>query len=102
MSLAIVETRTFATNVVLCVATKTIPDARLMPEIYQLLDFLTGGPVATSQLASAMHEANRFLAFRKPQLLEGWVAAQSCPDSTGRWVERKVLELGDALTVVRN
>lgn len=102
MSLAIVETRTFATNVVLCVATKMIPDARMMSEIYQLLDFLTGAPVATAQLASAMHESNRFLAFRKPELLEGWIAAQSCPEATSDWVARKVADLGEALTVARN
>lgn len=102
MSLAIIEPRTFATHVVLCVVTNTIPDSGLMPEVYQLLEFLTGGPVPTAQLSAAMHEANRFLAYRKPELLKGWSASERTHDFTREWVAQKVQELGESLAVVRN
>lgn len=102
MSLAIIETRTFATHVVLCVVTKTIPDSRLMPEVYELLEFLTGGPVPTSQLSAAMHEANRFLVYRKPALIKDWSSSEHSPDFAREWVAQKVRDHGESLAVVRN
>jgi hypothetical protein len=103
MSLAVIETRKFPTRVVLCVATKTIPDSRLMPEIYTLLEFMTGGPVSTSQLAAAMQEAHRFLVYRNPKLMKGFESiATDDADALAGWFEQQQKATGELFTVVRN
>jgi len=102
MSLAIIETRKFSTHVVLCIATEIIPDAKLMPEIYSLLEFLTGGPVSTSQLSQAMHEANRFLTHRNPRLLLDWEKSPRDPESVQRWFRARLADEGEQFPVIRH
>jgi hypothetical protein len=102
MSLAVIETRKFPTRLVLCVVSKTIPDSKLMPDVYRLLEFLTGGPVSTSQLAAAMHEAHRFLVYRNPRLALGWERAVGDVESLSAWFAKKQKVEGETFTVVRN
>lgn len=102
MSLATVETRKFSTLSVLCVATKTIPDSKLLPNVYRLLELLTGGPVSTSKFAAAMHESQRFLVFRNPTLLAGWSAVSQDPDAARAWFAEKIKLEGARIPVARN
>lgn len=102
MSLATIETRKFSTHSVLCVATKTIPDSKLLPNVYRLLELLTGGPVSTAQFTAAMHEAQRFLVFRNPSLLEGWPGSAQAPEVISAWFAEKIKTEGPRIPVMRN
>ena len=101
MSLALIDTRKFATAQVLCVATHTIPEASLMPEVYRILEYMTGGPVSTERLAQAMYEAHRFLVHRSPQLALGWEDRPESDESGRAWFAQRVAASKDGLAVPR-
>jgi hypothetical protein len=100
MSVTLVDTRTFPTQLVLCVVTQTIPEAQLMPGVYRLLEFMTGGPVPTERLAEAMYEAHRFLVHRHPHLERGWEDRPEADESGAAWFAQKVREEGEVLKVL--
>jgi hypothetical protein len=102
MSLATIETRKFSTHSVLCVATKTIPDSKLLPNVYRLLELLTGGPVSTAQFTAAMHESQRFLVYRNPLLVAGWPGASADPAAISTWFAEKIKAEGARIPVTRN
>jgi hypothetical protein len=101
MSLALIDTRRFSAPQVLCVATHTIPDASLMPEVYRILEYMTGGPVSTERLAQAMYEAHRFLVHRCPHLALGWEDRPESDESGRAWFAQKAAEAREGLVVPR-
>jgi hypothetical protein len=102
MSFSVIEMRKFPTRLILCVVTKSIPNSSWVPGIYLLLEYLTGGPISTSQLASAMNEAHRFLVHRNPKLSFGWERAVLDAESLSIWLAHKRKVEGEVFAVKPN
>ena len=45
----------FPTFAVLCVASKLIPDQKMLPEVFKVLEYMTRGSVSTLQMNRAMN-----------------------------------------------
>lgn len=71
-----------------------------MPDVYRLLEFMTGGAVPTERLAEAMYEAHRFLVHRHPRLVDGWGDRPEADESGANWFAQKLREEGEDMKVL--
>lgn len=102
MPVALAVARSFPTRTVLCVTTLHVPDAQLMLDVYQLLEFMTGGNVSTATLSRAMKEVNRFLLHRDPRLGLGWANTPKDRDAMLAWFVQRETALGPTLELAPN
>lgn len=92
----------FPTHIVLCVASKLIPDSKMLTDVYKLLEHMTGGEVDTKTLTRAMNECHRFLLHRQPQLAMDPAFSAREPLAVQGWFQTMCDKLGDRLEVARN